>query len=37
MHAAALLTFGFWIGANMGFLMGGFVCLWGRVYLVRNC
>jgi hypothetical protein len=29
MHSAALITFGFWIGANMGFLMGGFVCLWG--------
>jgi hypothetical protein len=31
MHAVSLITFGFWIGVNMGFLLGGFVCLWGRV------
>jgi hypothetical protein len=31
MHAAVLITFGIWVGANMGFLLGGFVCLWGRV------
>ena len=25
------LTFGFWIGGNLGFLLGGFVCLWGEM------
>jgi hypothetical protein len=30
MTTAAAITFGFWIGVNLGFLLGGFVCLWGR-------
>jgi hypothetical protein len=31
MTTAAAIAFGFWIGINLGFLLGGFVCLWGRV------
>jgi hypothetical protein len=31
MTTVTALTIGFWIGANLGFLLGGFVCLWGRV------